>query len=270
MTTRAKEIRELGNTGYLEVDANGNVGIGDASPSEKLNVAGNIMLEGSDQFMYLSNVGTGNSGIYVRGISGSTTLRSHSTGIFTWEVLGSEKMRLDSSGQWTMPSSGRVGIGISNPSANFDVRPSRTDTDPLIALFANQASGEDTRVMISTIANQSGDPYIKFDSGGSNMIVGQFWQGTSNNQLKLGVGERPSDGNFKGITVNGSGNVGIGTSSPSVNLHVEGNIKSNSGFMINPQTININTTVASDENASITGPITVEADLIINGNLTVI
>ncbi len=28
MTTRAKEIRELGNTGYLEVDANGNVGIG--------------------------------------------------------------------------------------------------------------------------------------------------------------------------------------------------------------------------------------------------
>ena len=28
MTTRAKEIRELGNTGFLEVDANGNVGIG--------------------------------------------------------------------------------------------------------------------------------------------------------------------------------------------------------------------------------------------------
>ena len=187
MTTRAKEIRELGNTGYLEVDANG-----------------------------------------------------------------------------------KVGIGISNPSANFDVRPTRTDTDPLIALFANQASGEDTRVMISTIANQSGDPYIKFDSGGSNMIVGQFWQGTSNNQLKLGVGERPSDGNFKGITVTGSGDVGIGISSPSVNLHVEGNIKSNSGFMINPQTININTTIANDENASVTGPITVEADLIINGNLTVI
>ena len=28
MTTRAKEIRELGNTGFLELDANGNVGIG--------------------------------------------------------------------------------------------------------------------------------------------------------------------------------------------------------------------------------------------------
>jgi len=40
MTTRAKEIRELGNTGYLEVDANGNVGIGTTSPDLKLHVDG--------------------------------------------------------------------------------------------------------------------------------------------------------------------------------------------------------------------------------------
>ena len=86
------------STEHMRINTAGNVGIGDVSPSQKLNVAGNIMLEGSDQFMYLSNVGTGNAGIYVRGISGSTTLRSHSTGIFTWEVLGSEVMRIDSGG----------------------------------------------------------------------------------------------------------------------------------------------------------------------------
>ena len=40
MTTIAKEIRELGNTGYLEVDANGNVGIGRTTPSQKLDVNG--------------------------------------------------------------------------------------------------------------------------------------------------------------------------------------------------------------------------------------
>ena len=78
--------------------SNGNVGINDTAPSEKLNVGGNIMLEGGDQYLYLTNVGTGNAGIYVRGNTSGSYLRSHSTGMFTWEVTGSEKMRLTSDG----------------------------------------------------------------------------------------------------------------------------------------------------------------------------
>ena len=88
----------------LTIRDNGNIGIGDNDPSQKLNVAGNIMLEGGDQFMYLSNAGTGNSGIYVRGNTSGSYLRSHSTGMFTWEVTGSEKMRID--------SQGRLGVGV--------------------------------------------------------------------------------------------------------------------------------------------------------------
>ena len=56
------------------------------------------MLGGSDGFIYYTNAGTGNNGIYVRGRTVTSELRSHSTGIHTWEVTGSEKMRLDSSG----------------------------------------------------------------------------------------------------------------------------------------------------------------------------
>ena len=37
MTTRAKEIRELGNAGLLDLDANGNVGIG-VTPTERLDI----------------------------------------------------------------------------------------------------------------------------------------------------------------------------------------------------------------------------------------
>ena len=103
-------VMEFGNAGgelaltssgteRVRIKSDGNVGIGDTVPSEKLNVAGNIMLEGSDQFLYLTNVGTGNNGIYVRGNTSGSYLRSHSTGIFTWEVAGSEKMRLDDSGR---------------------------------------------------------------------------------------------------------------------------------------------------------------------------
>lgn len=40
MATRAKEISDLGNTGYLEVDSNGNVGIGTANPRGKFEVSG--------------------------------------------------------------------------------------------------------------------------------------------------------------------------------------------------------------------------------------
>ena len=97
----------------LTIRDNGNIGIGDNDPSQKLNVAGNIMLEGGDQFMYLSNVGTGNAGIYVRGNSSSNFLRSHTTGMFTWEVAGSEKMRL--------ASDGNVGINETNPIGDLSI-----------------------------------------------------------------------------------------------------------------------------------------------------
>ena len=100
---------------------------------------------------------------------------------------------------------GKVGIGITGPSASFDVQFARTDTDPLIAQFRNTSGANDARVMIATNANQSGDPYLKFDAGGTNFITGLFWQGSTDNELKLGAGERPSDGNFKGITINGNG-----------------------------------------------------------------
>jgi hypothetical protein len=80
------DVNSLGTTRFT-IDDSGN-----------LDMTGNISLGRSDGFVYLSNVGTGNAGIYVRGIGANNTLRSHSTGDFRWEVTGSQKMVLDSSG----------------------------------------------------------------------------------------------------------------------------------------------------------------------------
>lgn len=89
-TTDANYIggQGTGSSAILTVDTNG-----------ATTVMGNISINNSDGFVYLNNDGVGNAGIYVRGIGSSDTLRSHSTDNFRWEVLGSQKMELNSSGQ---------------------------------------------------------------------------------------------------------------------------------------------------------------------------
>ena len=106
------DIKVSGTTRFSATSTGATVG-------GNLIVTGNTSLNVADGFMYLSNIGTGNSGIYVRGIGGSNILRSHSTGKFTWEVSGSEKMRLT--------SGGKLGIGTTDPSSLLTVDSAAVD-----------------------------------------------------------------------------------------------------------------------------------------------
>jgi hypothetical protein len=104
----------------------------------------------------------------------------------------------------------RVKIGSSTGSAHFNVVIADSATDPLLGLFQQQTNNKDARVQINTQANDGGDPYIKFDAGGSNMIVGLHWKGTTNNELRMGAAERPND-TIKGVRVKGNGSTFIST-----------------------------------------------------------
>jgi len=135
----------------------GNVGIGDPAPSEKLNVAGNIMLEGGDQFMYLSNAGTGNAGIYVRGNTSGSFLRSHTTGMFTWEVTGSEKLRLSSDGKlmtsaagyiYTTSSSGSLSLYGGNTNLGGGIVLSGGNTNGDIRFYAQMSTSSPAQRMV--------------------------------------------------------------------------------------------------------------------------
>lgn len=69
--------------------------------------------------------------------------------------------------------------------------------------LSNNTSGGDNLVLVRAFANGGGDAYIKFDCGGSDMVVGNLYAGTTNNKLVLGAGTNPS--NVVGLTVNGVG-----------------------------------------------------------------
>ena len=98
-------------------------------------------------------------------------------------------------------------------SGTFEAFPSSTSS-VTAGTFYNNSTGAsaDCRVQIKTYANQGADPYIHFDSGGTNYICGQKWEGTTNNTFKIGAGESPS-GTFSGITIDSSGRTMIGTTS---------------------------------------------------------
>ena len=196
-----------GGTQRLVIDGSGRVGIGDTAPSEKLNVAGNVMLEGGDQYLYLTNTGTGNSGIYVRGNTSGSYLRSHSTGIFTWEVTGSEKMRID--------SSGRVGIGETNPVSKLIIK--NTSSNDGIRIISG-TSGEGFLLFGDTADNNTGGIVYSHASDALEFNVNNFerLRLDSSGRLLLGTTTEGISG-ADNFTIAGSSNAGItirsGTSS---------------------------------------------------------
>jgi len=106
-----------------------------------------------------------------------------------------------------LDSSGNVGIGLSSPEKKLDINGS--------AIF--RVGGSGGNVIISTPAGESG---ITISS--SNRADIRF----DDNILKIVVGSGTGvPSNTNGISITTSGNVGIGTTSPSEKLEVAGNIK---------------------------------------------
>ena len=118
MTTRAKEISDLGNTGYLEVDSNGNVGIGTSSPGTKLHVSGSFKVQDGASSMLFQEYDNGAT-IWLDGADGDFSggdyygIYANNTGGFGIGYAGSSSFNIN--------SSGNVGIGTSNPSSKLNV-----------------------------------------------------------------------------------------------------------------------------------------------------
>ena len=174
----------------------GNVGIGTASPSSKLDIDGgntgnSLFVNGyvngsaygiSDRFVLKSATRLwfydSNTQIYRSG----TALKMYGNDGVIFETNANERMRI--------ASNGNVGIGTTAPSTKFHVR-----------------NGE------ATIASDTDGVKLSYSSGNSSGIIDTAF---SDNNLEF-----RTNGTAKMWIANG-GNVGIGTTSPAQKLHVVG------------------------------------------------
>ncbi len=195
-----------------DVIFNGNVGIGTTSPEHLLDVQGT-----TDPSIRVKSTGTGNSDdSSIRMTIGGTTannrirfgdattstagqlMYSHSSNAMRFYTSATEKVRID--------SSGNVGIGNASPENILHVE----KANPIIFV-------QDTDTSLSTT-----EAYIKFSGSQSSAAGGGF-----RTDVEKAIGYKEDslvfeDGGTERMRIDSSGDVGIGTTSPSLSYGGKG------------------------------------------------
>lgn len=213
----------------LTASADGNIGIGTTTPTENLHVIGNILS---------SNRIDANGVIEGDGISSTGTLYVNSTSLLQGAVTGNSTATFGS----TITSN--TSVVVNDPSAIVQLQNAGVNKGFL------QLSGENLRLGTNS-GNTTGDVIMRMD--GSDMIefrktgTGGSLMQMNANGVSVGVLQATSDGNVSLTAVNGNtqlqlggeifindftSRTGIGTSSPTERLHVNGNIVVNGNAVI--------------------------------------
>lgn len=206
----------------MRIDSSGNVGIG-VTPESTWDSGFNALQVGSRGALWSSTgasgtwftrnayydgtnfkyIATDEASAYEQGADGSHRWSNASSGTADTNLTLSERMRID--------SSGNVGIGTSSPAAVLDIQTANAGSD--IRLTATDgSSGASAR-----FTTAAGNFYVGLDtsSGGSfgaaNHAV--LWHDSA-------YGMTFATNNSRRMTIDSSGNVGIGTSSPDTSLHI--------------------------------------------------
>ena len=200
-STGAGTFNITGNDGastFLTVLPSGNVGIGTTSPSAKLEVNGDIQLTAkADAILFGSSGSDGAWGAPKIARIGSSLIMSDYSGVQFGGYDGSAY-----GPRMTVKGTGNVGIGTTSPYGRLNVIPSSNPTTPTAA---NQIS----------IGESSANSQY-------NLRLGYFLEGGAyKGSIQAISGNTPNT-----LILNGDGgNVGIGTTSPTHKLHVNGDMR---------------------------------------------
>ena len=209
----------------LRIDSTGNVGIGTTSPFAKLSVAGNTYLGGN-----LTATGT----VQLTSLTGGLLTVDASGNVSTTSVAASNLSDADF-GDFTCASG--VCTFDTNTVADNEIDYSQVtladftnDTnyitnilsESFVDLADTPGSFTNTRVLYMTGSAVTSDADLTFD--GSQLTLGGTGLSLSGSTANIALGSNwlSGDGGDEGIYIDGSGNVGIGTTSPYARLSVVG------------------------------------------------
>ena len=204
---KAFEVRKNTSDTAMLIDGTGNVGIGTDSPARQVHMHN----ASGDNNFHITNSTTGSTAtdgfsIVSQSATNDVLFNQRETANMRFFTANDEKMRID--------SSGRVGIGTSSPNRLFHI---------------HAASGTNGRIHFSnaTTGTTTADGFfIGQDGGDGNVSLWNF----ENNYLRFATN------NAERMRIDGSGSVGIGTSSPSAILHVS---SSDPEFMLTDTSTNV-------------------------------
>jgi len=221
---------------HIRIDASGDVGIGTTSPAELLDVNGRVHLAQTTAPVTttdrLYNVG---GTLYWNGTSlggggGSQTPWTSNINAAGYTLYGnstaSGNLTLDSTSSATKgyvllnPSGGNVGIGVTSPGMKLEVENNQANTNPnyMLGVYNEGAPTTGMRAGIDfrlgTTAGAKIDT-INDGSSGGNMKFITTTSGTDTARMTI---------------LAANGNTGIGTTSPSYTLHVNGSVAGTSAY----------------------------------------
>jgi hypothetical protein len=222
----------------------GNVGIGTTSPAEKLHAIGNIKIEQTSNVSAILTLNP-NSGALGTGYQWNLVgVNSAASYAFQIREAATAYLHINNSAGG---SGGNVGIGTTSPGYKFTVNESTTNPIAYFGLGPSNASSRNSLIVLQsgTIPQNGSDTtgeagFLFKHSYGTGGVNGTANGGyiesiresvfgiTSqvNTALVFGTSSANTDG--ERMRISSAGNVGIGTTSPTEKLAVNGNIETTS------------------------------------------